>query len=323
MRRRANDAAVDNVAKLLKLLGHPDRLRILALLRRGELAVSELVTVLGLSQPRITQYIRSLEDAGLLDRLREGSWVFSRLRDDAPAAPLIGLILDAIPNDDPVYLADQAKLNEVRRVRARLAEQFFANVANDRGQLSHEFLPQEPIEAAMLAAAGEGPFDFMVDLGTGTGRMLELFAGRVAQGAGIDLSPDMLRVARHKLAGDKFGHLFVQQSDLCATPLADNVSDLITLHQVLHHLDDPQFALLEAARLLRPGGTLLVADFVSHGREDFRDDYAHRRLGFEPNEMKILLEHVGLQPIDCTAVPSQRKKIPDVLIWTARQESQS
>lgn len=310
---------MDDFAKFLKLMGHPDRLRILALLRSGELAVSELVTVLELSQPRVTQYIRSLEDMGLLERLREGAWVFSRIRQRSDYAPLLEIILDALPPDDPMLSADRERLSAIRREQAIQAEQFFADVANDRGQLSHEFLPQERIEAAMLTAVGPGPFNFMVDMGTGTGRMLEVFSDRVMQGSGIDNSPDMLRVARHKLAGEASSHLFVQQSDLNATPLADNVADLITLHQVLHHLDDPVTALREAARLLGKAGTLLVADFENHEREDFRQTYAHRRLGFKPAEVEALMHQVGLVPDQTLRVPSKTKAVPDVLIWTAKK----
>ena len=311
---------MESVAKILKTLGHPDRLRILALLRRGELAVSELVTVLELSQPRVTQYIRSLEDIGLLDRLREGAWVFSRLRNTQDVRAVLTPILDVLPSDDPVLAADLARLTKVREDRAALADAFFTDVANNRGQLSHEFLPQARIESQILAAAGPGPFDYMVDLGTGSGRMLELFADRVRRGSGIDLSPDMLRVARHKLADDRFAHLSVQQSDLSVTPLADAVADLVMIHQVLHHLDDPQSALTEAARLLRPGGILLIADFGLHECENFRKDFAHRRLGFEPNEINTLIRQVGLSPQTQITVPSETRDIPNVLIWTANKE---
>lgn len=308
---------MDAIAKLLKLLGHPDRLRILALLRRGELAVSELVTVLNLSQPRITQYIGSLEEIGLVDRLREGAWVFSRLRSDHPGSTLVKTVLDTMPKDDPTLTEDLERLQTVRAERATQAEVFFADVANDRGQLSHEFLPQTKIEAAMIDALGDDKFNFMVDLGTGTGRILELFATRVKQGSGIDLSPEMLRVARHKLAGQAFAHLFVQQSDINETPLANDVADLVTIHQVLHHLDDPQGAVREAARLLAPEGRLIVVDFEAHEVEEFRKNYAHRRLGFEPSEVETLLQDNGLSNIQIKTVPSDADAVPNVLIWTA------
>jgi len=196
----------------LKTLGHPERLRILALLSRGELTVSELVQILQLSQPRVTQYIISLESAGVIERLKEGSWVFSRI----------------------------------------------------------EYLPQADIESKMRELLGEGPFDYMVDLGTGTGRMLELFSDRIKRGSGIDNNAQMLKVARHKLAALNLSHITVRQGDLLAAPLESDVAEVVSLHQVLHYLDEPQEAIIEAARLLGPGGTLLIVDYESHDLEDFR-----------------------------------------------------
>ncbi|MGB6228821.1 MAG: metalloregulator ArsR/SmtB family transcription factor, partial [Litorimonas sp.] len=132
---------MESFARTLKLLGHPDRLRILALLRRGELTVSELVSVLQLSQPRVTQYIRSLEESGVVVRLREGSWVFSRLTTNGSVASnLVRGVLDLMPDGDPVLVADLSRLRAVRAERAGRAERFFADVANNRGRLSHEFL---------------------------------------------------------------------------------------------------------------------------------------------------------------------------------------
>lgn len=311
---------MERMARTLKLLGHLDRLRILSLLQRGELTVSELVSVMELSQPRVTQYVTSLEEAGIIDRLREGSWVFSRLRtDDEEGAALIQAVLDAIPPNDPVLAADQQRLETVRAERGKRAERFFADVANNRGQLSHEFLPQSEVEAAILALLGDMTFDFMVDLGTGSGRMLALLADRVQRGTGVDLSPDMLRVARYTLSDEQYNHLFVQQSDLCNTPLADGVADLVTLHQVLHHLDKPIDALSEAVRLLKPGGLLVIVDFAEHDHEEFRERYAHRRLGFSEMEITDRIGSLQFNNIHCTRVAAAKADDPDLLIWHARR----
>jgi len=309
---------VEQFARILKLLGHPDRLRILALLRRGELTVSELVSVMELSQPRVTQYVRSLEDAGIVERLREGSWVFSRLRsDDDALSSLVRGVLKQLPSADPILAADRNRLEDVRASRATRAERFFADVANNRGQLSHEFLPKSRVEAIILDQLGERNFEFMVDLGTGSGRILALLSDRVRRGTGVDLSPDMLRVARYTLRDERFGHLFVQQSDLCQTPLADGVADLVTVHQVLHHLDQPLDALSEAMRLLRPEGVLLVVDFAEHEREEFRDQYAHRRLGFSEREIADQIGASGFHNVLCTRVDASDADHPDLLVWRA------
>lgn len=309
---------METIARILKLLGHPDRLRILALLQHEELTVSELVSVLELSQPRVTQYVKSLEDAGVVDRLREGSWVFSRLCVNSGISMTIVMgVLAKLPANDPVMAADRERLNQVRAVRADQANQFFADVANNRGRLSHEFLPQTKVESAILAQLDNRQFSLMVDLGTGSGRMLALLSDWVKSGIGIDLSPDMLRVARYTLSDERFAHLSVQQSDLARTPLGDGVADLVTLHQVLHHLDRPSDALSEASRLLAPDGTLLVVDFAEHDREDFRDQFAHRRLGFSPEEMSDLLSAHRFDNVRYETIAGADDTYPDLLIWRA------
>lgn len=310
---------MEDFARILKLLGHPDRLRILALLAQEELTVSELVSVLQLSQPRVTQYVRSLEDAEILERLREGSWVFSRLKpaSESDVADMVAGLIARLPEDDPDLHADLERLEQVRRDRSSRAEQFFADVANNRGRLSHEFLPQSQVEAAILSQLGERAFDFMVDLGTGSGRMLALLADRVARGIGVDQSSEMLKVARYTLSNERFGHLSVQQSDLKNTPLAENVADLVTLHQVLHHMDRPSAALREAARLLKPGGVLLIIDFAEHDREEFRSEFAHRRLGFEEDEVNDLMLRHGFESSPATRVTGSELTHPDLLIWQA------
>jgi ArsR family transcriptional regulator len=310
-------------ARILKLLGHPDRLRILALLSQEELTVSELVSVLDLSQPRVTQFIQSLEEADIVDRLREGSWVFSRLRpaSESPVAELVAGLLAKLPEDDPCLQADLQRLARVRTQRAERAEQFFSDVANDRGRLSYEFLPQAQVERAILDLVGQRTFQSMVDLGTGSGRMLALLADRVDRGVGVDLSSDMLRVARYTLSAPDYQHLSVQQSDLMQTALPDGAADLVTLHQVLHHLDRPADALGEAARLLRPGGVLLIVDFAEHEREEFRDRFAHRRLGFLDSEVADMLTSLHFTAVQCSRVKADDDN-PDLLIWQAAKAAE-
>lgn len=277
---------MEKFAAALKTLGHIDRLRIIALLARGELTITELVQILGLSQPRVTQYIKSLESVEIVERLREGSWVFSRLNRGNPAlSKLVETTLQTMPENEALLHADMRRLKEVREARSRIADAFFARVAQNSDRLGDEYLPQQRIEEALLNIVGNKMFDFMIDMGTGTGRMLELFADRIKRGAGIDSNPDMLKVARHKLASDVFAHISVQQGDLHTTPFRGKTADLVTLHQVLHYLDDPREAILEAARLLRPNGQLLIIDFEAHTQEHYREDYAHRRLGFSDQDM--------------------------------------
>lgn len=167
----------------------------------------------------------------------------------------------------------------------------------------------------MREMAGEGPFDYMVDLGTGTGRVLAVFADRVVSGSGIDNNVDMLKVARHKLAAAGFNHLKVRQGDLHLTPIEAGTAQLVTLHQVLHYLDDPAIAIAEAVRLLAPSGCLLIVDFESHTREDFRDVYAHRRLGFSDSDISNWAAAYDLTLSAVDTVSSQDAARPNVKIW--------
>ncbi|MEP1230992.1 MAG: class I SAM-dependent methyltransferase, partial [Litorimonas sp.] len=213
-------------------------------------------------------------------------------------------------------------LNDVRAERSKVSEAFFAGVANDLGQLGNEYLPQSDIETALLKIVSNNTYDYMVDLGTGTGRMLELFSNRVTRGAGIDSNADMLTVARHKLASTNVTHISVQQGDLTSTPLGAGVADLVTLHQVLHYLDDPQEAFREASRLLMTGGTFLIIDFEAHQFETFRDKYAHRRLGFSDQEVEAWLLAVNMQLTSVQNINNADKALPAVKIWRAERVTQ-
>jgi len=308
---------MDAIATLLKTLGHPDRLRILALLCQGELTVSELVQILGLSQPRVTQYIKSLEQADIVERMREGSWVFSRLKHGQDAfSEIITATLAALPQTGQLA-SDRIRLDEVRTARSRQAEAFFTSVANNRGQLGHEYLPQADIESALLDLLPNKVFERMIDLGTGTGRMLELFAPHIRSGIGIDDSVEMLRVARHTLSDDAYAHISVQQADLHEAPVRDGSADLVTLHQVLHYLDDPARAVAEASRLLGVNGHILVTDFTAHDLENYREEYAHRRLGFNDGDMIEFFSRSGLKMIQTRILPAIDKSAPEVKIWHA------
>jgi len=312
---------MDKLATALKALGHPERLRIAALLARGELTVSELTQILDLSQPRITQYIKTLESADIIQRLKEGSWVFSRLESrDLGVGAVVKAAMAAIREDDADISADRRRLNSVREKRAKAANAFFDSVAGDKENLSAEYLPRGDIEIQMRDIVGSGPFEYMVDLGTGTGRILKIFADIVNRGSGIDRNHDMLKVARHNLEKPGFRHLNVRFGNLTSTPLDSAVADLVTLHQVLHYLDDPSEAISEAARVLQDDGQILIVDFATHEREDFRNIYAHRRLGFDSDEIKTWLNQNGF------TLTHERKVKPDdaappVMLWLATKDN--
>ena len=286
---------------IFRALADPTRLRILALLRAMELSVGELALVLGQSQPRVSRHVRILADAGLAERRREGSWVFLALGPVSVVAPLFAAIdgwdtgAVAIAARD----ADLARLDAVRAERSAAAERWFEGHAGEWDAIRSLHVAETEVEDAIVATLGDRAIGRLVDIGTGTGRMLELL-GPVAQSAiGIDRSPEMLRFARAKLAravAPALAHAELRQGDMYALPLADRSADLVVLHQVLHFAQQPAAAIAEAARLLGPGGRLLVADFAPHDREELRSGDAHARLGFADEQIAEWFGAAGLVP---------------------------
>jgi len=286
---------MEKLLSALRAAGEPTRLRILAILALGELTVSELTQVMLQSQPRISRHLKLLADAGLVVRYPEGSWVFYRLHEQADVSPILAEIIAGLPNDDHDLQRDRERLAEVRAERAARAQSYFAANAAHWDSLRAHHIPESAVEERMAELIGDAPMDLMVDLGTGTGRMLEIFGSGSQRAIGFDVSPDMLTIARAKLDDMGFENCQVRQGDCANVPLEDNVADVVILHQVLHFLDDPQRAVNEAARIARPGGAILIADFGPHEMESLRDEHAHRRLGFSDEEMQTMLDTAGLR----------------------------
>lgn len=272
---------------LFRALADPTRLRIVALLRRMELAVGELAVVLGQSQPRVSRHVKILVDAGLAARRREGSWVFLTPVASPVAMPLYAL-LDA-GGEDHWAAADSAKLAAVRADRTAAAERYFAARAGQWDAIRSLHAADALVEARMANMLG-ADLGRIVDIGTGTGRMIERFGQAGSQAIGIDRSPEMLRVARAKLDGAAD----LRQGDIAALPLDDASADTIIIHQVLHYLPSPEAAITEAARVIAPGGRLLIVDFDSHEREELRTQDAHARLGFSDLQIGGWLRATGL-----------------------------
>ncbi|HEX8481904.1 MAG TPA: metalloregulator ArsR/SmtB family transcription factor [Allosphingosinicella sp.] len=292
-------------AEIFRSLGDPTRLRIVALLRAMELSVGELAQVLGQSQPRVSRHVRILIEAGLAERRKEGSWVFLSLAEAARVEPLFAALerWAELDGEDPWAAADAARLAAVRADRAAAAERYFAAHAGDWDEIRSLHIAESEVEAACRRAlgagegAGEGgrPVGRLVDIGTGTGRMLELFGPSAERALGVDRSPEMLRLARVKLAQAGLAGAELRQGDMYALPLAAGSADTVILHQVLHYAQQPGAAVAEAARLLAPGGRLLIVDFAPHEREELRTRDAHLRLGFADDVMLRYLDSAGLR----------------------------
>jgi ubiquinone/menaquinone biosynthesis C-methylase UbiE/DNA-binding transcriptional ArsR family regulator len=278
----------------LKAAAEPTRLRLLAFLGRGELTVSELTRVLHQNQPRISRHLKLLCDAGLLGRWPEGAWVFYRLAEHGEGARIARALLELLPANDHDLAHDIERLAQVRRERAERAAAYFRDNAASWDRVRALYVGEAAVERAMLEAAGRGKLGDLLDLGTGTGRVLEVFAPRVRRGIGIDESHEMLNLARAKLDARGITNCQVRRASVYNVPLPSGCADVVTVHHVLHFLDDPAAAVKEAARLLRPGGRLVVVDFAPHAMEFLRTDYAHRRLGFADAELARWCEAAGL-----------------------------
>lgn len=302
----------------LRAAGEVTRARILSLLARGELSVGELTEVLGQSQPRLSRHLKFLAAAGLVERLPEGAWVFYRLPVEGHARALVDVLNAAIDPDDRVLRRDLERLEEVKAVRAGAAQSYFGRVAEDWDDLRSLHYSEADIEQAVLAAAGPGPFDLVLDFGTGTGRMLALFSARARRVEGIDLSHQMLTVARSNLSASKAANASVRHGDATSAPYPDNCADLVIIHQVLHFLDDPARALSEASRVLKPGGRLIVVDFAPHALEYLRESHAHRHLGVSEADFERWAERaeLGVKSARTFKAPDADKGVA-VTVWTA------
>jgi ubiquinone/menaquinone biosynthesis C-methylase UbiE/DNA-binding transcriptional ArsR family regulator len=303
---------------IFRALADPTRLRIFALLRAMELSVGELAQVLGQSQPRVSRHVKILCDAGIADRRKEGSWVFLGLGEEARVAPLLAAMdaLSATTPGDPWEVADVARLAAVRADRAIAAERYFAGHAEEWDAIRSLHVAESEVEAAILRALAGGAVGRLVDIGTGTGRMIELLGGAAVSALGIDRSPEMLRLARSKLAASGQDRAELRQGDMYALPLASGSADTVLLHQVLHYAQQPRSVVAEASRLLAPGGRLLIVDFASHDREELRTRDAHARLGFGDEQLESWFAAAGLESAHATQLQGGELTVK---LWLGRR----
>ncbi|MBA15399.1 MAG: ArsR family transcriptional regulator [Sphingomonas sp.] len=284
--------------EIFRALADPTRLRMLGLLRSMELSVGELAQVLGQSQPRVSRHVKILCDAGLAERRKEGSWVFVALGARDVVDPVLATF-DAWRTSEPDHwtVADEARLAAVRADRAAAAAEWFEEHAGEWDAIRSLHIAESEVEAAMARVLGDASLGHLIDIGTGTGRMLELFGPQSDHALGIDRSSEMLRLARVKLSEQGLNNAELRQADLYALPLADGAADTAVLHHVLHFAQQPGGAIAEAARVLSEGGRLLIADFAPHDREELRIRDAHARLGFSDDQILGWFAASGISPV--------------------------
>ncbi|MBY5521813.1 ArsR/SmtB family transcription factor [Rhizobium leguminosarum] len=311
---------LDALVDVLKAAGEPTRLRLLALLDGGDLTVTDLTEILGQSQPRISRHLKLLGEAELIERYQEGAWAYFRLKQDGKAAMLVRALLKHVSENDPTILRDGERLSQVKRQRAERAQAYFSRNAAEWDELRRLHAADEEVDAAVIRLLGSQPIDSLLDLGTGTGRILELLSGLYRRATGVDASRDMLSVARANLDKSRITKATVRHADILNLPFEGQDFDLVTIHQVLHFFDQPEIAIAEAARMLRPGGRLVVIDLAPHTLEYLRDEHAHVRLGFSHQAMSDWLRKAGLdieQVVDLHPGQQSGQGLT-VTVWLAR-----
>jgi ArsR family transcriptional regulator len=307
-------ADFDTVVGGLRAAAEPTRLRLLALCARVELTVSELTEILGQSQPRVSRHLKVLCDGGLLVRVREGTNAFYRVATEGPEGDLVRYLVATLDGDDAALAPDFARLDTVRRQRVEIAAAYFRRNAAHWDEIRSLHVDEAEVESALLALLPGDRVGDHLDIGTGTGRILELIAPHADRAIGIDLSREMLAVARTRLERPTVGHCRLRKGDMYRLPWPEDSFDLVTFHQVMHYADDPGAALAEAARVLRPGGRLIVVDFAPHHLEYLRSEHAHRRLGLGDDEVAAWFEAAGLQSAPATALPGTQLTVK---VWAA------
>jgi ubiquinone/menaquinone biosynthesis C-methylase UbiE len=314
---------MDRLVGMLRAAGDSTRLRLLLLLLRAELTVSELTQILGQSQPRVSRHLKLLCDAGLLERFKEGAWVFYRAAERGDPAKLAQVLAAIAGKAHAGLLADDGRrLAQVREARAETAAAYFKANAPQWERIRSLHVPEHDVENAIVRLLGQNPVADVLDAGTGTGRMLELLAPHIRRGLGIDVSPEMLAIARERLERAGASNCQVRRGDVYRLPFADGERasgfDVVIFHQVLHFLDDPQAALREAIRVTKPGGRILIADFAPHDLEFLREEHAHRRLGFSDREVQSWFASAGLMPLAAESLaPRSDAEALTVMVWLA------
>jgi ArsR family transcriptional regulator len=309
--------ALNSLLNVLKAAGEETRIRILALFKGGELTVTELATIMRQSQPRISRHLRLLCEAGLLERHREGTWIFYRLADLGEQADLVKSIMNYIPYQDQILQHDQKRLEEVKKTRDLKAASYFQENAANWDKIRSLYVPERQVEDYLLEITNNLEIETLLDVGTGTGRMLKLFSPHTKQGIGIDLSHEMLGVARSHLENNAITNMQIRHGDMYDLALMDGSMDLVLFHQVLHFADDPLAAIRETARILRPDGIVIVIDFLPHKNEKLREEHAHRRLGFSEEEIN---EWCRITDLKITTTKVMRGKELDLFIWVATKK---
>jgi ubiquinone/menaquinone biosynthesis C-methylase UbiE/DNA-binding HxlR family transcriptional regulator len=284
-----------DVLSAFKAVADGSRLRMLVLLSRAELAVTDLTRLLRQSQPRVSRHLKVLTDAGLIERHKEGAWVFYRLANEGEVGAVAQTLAELSAKNDSDISRDSERLVELMAERTAAADAYFATNAKSWDALRSLYVSEAEVERALMSALLAHKPKSLLDIGTGTGRVLEVMAPHIERGMGIDVSREMLNMARVKLEQLQISHCQVRQGDMYDLPKDAGGFDAISFHQVLHYADDPRAAVQEAAKVLKPAGRMVVVDFAPHDKDYLREEQAHRRLGFSDEQVLVWMREAGLK----------------------------
>jgi ArsR family transcriptional regulator len=290
----------------LKVLSDPTRLRLLALLLREELAVTELQEILGMGQSRISSQLGLLRQAGIVSDRRDGKRAYYSLRPDLPPRLLAVLraACDSVA-ELPESVEDRGNLARTLQRRRQQSEQYFNLIA---GKLGKNYCPGRSWEAIGHLALRLVPAITVADLGAGEGLLSQLLARRAEKVWCIDNSPRMVEVGTELAKKNGLANLAYKLGDIEQVPLGDRSVDLAILSQALHHASHPQTAVNEAFRILRPGGQLLVLDLREHAFEKARELYGDLWLGFKESALHGFLKAAGFAKVEVATVAREERE---------------
>lgn len=298
----------------LKAAAEPTRLRLLGICARGEFTVSEIQEIVDQSQPRVSRHLKLLCTAGLLERHREQHWVYYRVPQIGSGAELARTLLSIVPEDDPQMELDRRRLNTVLDRRAEAARRLVAEsgIGKEVAQLDDE----DRVDVLILRTLGDEPIGELLDIGTGTGRMLRLVGERAERAVGIDISRAMLMLARSNLHAAGLDHLSVRHGNMYQLRFPDGSFDTVTIDQVLFQAEQPGEVLREAARVLRPGGRLLLLEFVTETTFGLFEQEHHDLAVIDEDLLAEWFGEAGLQKVISSRLPGS--PFPVVLCMARR-----
>ena len=306
----------------LASLADTTRSRLLLLLDRHELTVSELCGIMQLPQSTVSRHLKALADGGWVTSRADGTshlYTMTRQELDAPARRLWSLVRDHA-GPTPAATEDHRRLQATLAERRTKSQEFFSSSVGQWDRLRGE-LYGERFHLAALAAFAHSDW-VLGDLGCGTGETSAAVAPFVHHVIAVDASAQMLQAARKRL--QSFENVELRRGDLESLPIDDGKLDAATLMLVLHYVPEPERAMSEAARVLKPGGRFLLVDMLPHDRDSYRRQMGHVWLGFADDQVVRMFEDAGLEKVRVVPlVPDARAKGPGLFVATGEKKKES